>query len=103
MACCGKAKPRNPTATRAPHPSPRAFAPAARPAGAEPASALTAAPADQEGTLLEYVGPTRMMVRGPATGRIYRFSKSYAQVLIDDRDVPFLTAVPNLRLPAAPG
>jgi hypothetical protein len=37
-----------------------------------------------------------MMVRGPASGQIYRFSKSHTQVLIDDRDVPFLAAVPNL-------
>jgi hypothetical protein len=59
--------------------------------------------ADQQGTLFEYIGPTRMMVRGPASGRIYRFSKSHTSVLIEDRDVPFLAAVPNLRLAAAPG
>jgi hypothetical protein len=98
MSCCGKARPRSPTATRTPYPSSRAAAPVtATPVGA------TTSGRDPQGTLFEYVGPTRMMVRGPASGRIYRFSKSHTRVLIEDRDAPFLAAVPNLRPAAAPG
>jgi hypothetical protein len=99
MACCGKAKPRNPTATRAPYPSPRTAAPVA----VRPIESAPVGTGSQQGTLLEYVGPTRMMVRGPTTGRIYRFSKPYTPVLIDDRDVPFLAGVPNLRPASASG
>ena len=92
---------------RTPYPSSRAAAPVtATPVGAATSgrdpSANQNHPADPQGTLFEYVGPTRMMVRGPASGRIYRFSKSHTQVLIEDRDVAFLAAVPNLR-PAAAG
>jgi hypothetical protein len=94
MGCCGKNTPRNKAPTRTAYPNPpRATMPA------QPA-ALTQPPV-AGGTFMEYVGPTRMMVRGPVSGRVYRFAKSRVSVLIDARDAPLLLAVPNLRLVAA--
>ena len=45
----------------------------------------------------EYVGGTGLSVRGPITGRTYRFGASGARVAVDSRDAPSLMAVPNLR------
>lgn len=89
MGCCGKStsRPRlNRTAA-----GPRHLPPASAPATPAPRAAPPG------GRLLEYVGPTRLMVRGPITGTLYRFGRSRALVAIDERDAPFLLAVPNLR------
>jgi hypothetical protein len=38
-----------------------------------------------------------MTVRGPVTGRVYRFAGPGSTVSVDTRDAPSLVAVPNLR------
>ncbi len=45
----------------------------------------------------EYQGRTGLSVRGPITGRSYRFNGPGEQVAVDTRDAPSLRAVPNLR------
>ncbi len=50
-----------------------------------------------DAVMFEYFGPTRMAVKGPMTGRVYRFNNTGARVAIDRRDVPSVTAVPNLK------
>jgi hypothetical protein len=50
----------------------------------------------------EYLGPTALTVRGPISGRTYRFAKRGVLVSVDERDVRFLLAVPNLRQASSP-
>ena len=45
----------------------------------------------------QYVGATGLTVRGPITGRSYRFSRNGETVAVDERDAPSLRAVPNLQ------
>ena len=47
--------------------------------------------------VFEYVGPTGLSVRGPITGRHYRFPATGSTLAVDGRDAPSLMAVPNLR------
>ncbi len=47
--------------------------------------------------VFEYTGRTGLIVRGPITGRIYRFPRHNTRVSVDGRDSLGLTAVPNLR------
>jgi len=44
-----------------------------------------------------YTGSTAMTVRGPISGQLYRFDRPGARVVVDPRDRPGLTRVPNLR------
>jgi hypothetical protein len=96
MGCCGKK--RNllkVTPSPAGGPTPRADRAARRGA--------TASVSDSASTTFRYVGTTALTVRGPVTGRTYRFAKGGASVVVDERDAPYLRVVPNLRptLPAA--
>jgi hypothetical protein len=50
----------------------------------------------------EYTGRTGMTVRGPATGRRYRFDYPGARVFVDLRDRAALAAVPHLRQVRSP-
>ena len=45
----------------------------------------------------EYTGATGMTVRGPITGRTYRFNGPGLPVDVDGRDAPSMMAVPKLR------
>ena len=45
----------------------------------------------------EYTGTTGLTVRGPITGRNYRFNAAGEQVPVDGRDAPSMMAVPKLR------
>jgi hypothetical protein len=55
-------------------------------------------------TVLEYVGPTGLTVRGPVSGKTYRFSNSGTQLAVDARDASYLLAIPSLRkTPHRPG
>lgn len=47
--------------------------------------------------MFEYSGATQMLVKGPMTGRIYRFGHTGVRVAIDRQDAPSVTAVPNLK------
>jgi len=47
--------------------------------------------------MFEYTGQTALTVRGPLTGRSYRFAYPGAQVFVDKREAAALTAVPHLR------
>jgi hypothetical protein len=49
------------------------------------------------GVLFEYVGATGMTVMGGATGARYRFAQTGARVMVDSRDAPSVSAVPNVR------
>ncbi|MCB0619162.1 MAG: hypothetical protein KDC43_20840 [Saprospiraceae bacterium] len=49
---------------------------------------------------MEYTGHSRLTVRGGISGKQYEFARPFAQLLIDGRDAPGLTAHPALR-PAA--
>jgi hypothetical protein len=46
---------------------------------------------------LEYVGPTGLTIRGPASGKTYRFPTNGTQLAVDARDAQFLLAIPSLR------
>jgi hypothetical protein len=45
----------------------------------------------------EYTGATGLTVRGPITGRNYRFKAPGEHVAVDGRDAPGMMAVPRLR------
>jgi hypothetical protein len=45
----------------------------------------------------EYTGPTSLTAVGPYSRRRYRFARTGAQLEVDRRDAPSLTAVPGLR------
>lgn len=45
----------------------------------------------------EYIGKTGLTVLGPVSGERYRFDGPGARVVVDPRDRPSLTIVPNLR------
>ena len=49
------------------------------------------------GATFEYVGNTGLTVRGPVTGRQYRFDRPGARVEVDPRDRASVAAVPVLR------
>ena len=49
----------------------------------------------------EYTGLTGLTVRGPITGRSYRFAGRGQKVAVDSRDGASLMAVPNLRTVSA--
>lgn len=69
---------------------------------ADPA-AVPVAPRRRRGapaTKFEYVGPTRLTVRGPLTGRTYVFDGRGAILSVDPHDAAALARIPGLR-PAA--
>lgn len=89
MACCGQLR----SAFRlesTPHPS------ASRPVPTPPPSPASATGSAQDSgpvgpaTLLRYTKDTPILVRGPATGRQYRFSPSSPNQAVDLRDAEAL-------------
>ena len=56
------------------------------------------------GLTFEYIGRTRLIVTGRATGRQYRFERPGARLEVDLRDSSSIAAIPMLRKisPAAP-
>ena len=44
----------------------------------------------------EYFGRTGLTVKGPASGRTYRFERSGFQIEVDARDAASMSAIPNL-------
>ena len=56
------------------------------------------APAPQASVLyFEYIGRTALTVRGPITGRSYRFGRPGAALAVDRRDAASLSGIPMLR------
>ncbi len=45
----------------------------------------------------EYMGRTRLVVRGPLTGLRYEFPEPNARLFVDGRDASYFTGVPHLR------
>jgi hypothetical protein len=45
----------------------------------------------------EYTGATGLTVRGPISGRNYRFNGPGEHVAVDSRDAPSMMAVPRLK------
>ncbi len=48
-------------------------------------------------TTFRYVGRTALKVRGPGTGRLYRFDRAQPIVEIDPLDAPALARLPQLQ------
>lgn len=67
-----------------------------QPSGAAQATAPTTPPPGAWMTF-EYVGRTRLVVTGPATGRLYRFAGPGVRLPIDPRDRAAVAAVPMLK------
>ncbi len=86
MSCCGGKRRQFPAATRS---IPTRTSPTA--------STRQTAPSITEEVMFEYTGQTALTVRGPLTGRSYRFAYPGAQVFVDKREAAALTAVPHLR------
>lgn len=63
-------------------------------AGGAPVDSRRATPNETE---FEYQGQGQLVVTGPMTGRVYRFSGSGARVLVHGLDAPSLVSVPALR------
>lgn len=78
MGCCGKVRQSLGSAPRR-----------APPGGPAPRRRLK--------VIFAYKGSTAMTVRGPVSGRRYRFDRPGARLTIDPRDRPGLTRVPHLR------
>jgi hypothetical protein len=54
-------------------------------------------------TAFQYVGATALTVRGPISGKTYRFAKTGNSMVVDERDAPYFGAVDSLRrLPFVP-
>jgi hypothetical protein len=86
MSCCGGKRRQFPAAPRPAH------------TGTIPVpAARQTTPAITEVITFEYTGRTGLTVRGPLTGRAYRFAYPGAQVSVDKRDASALTAVPHLK------
>jgi hypothetical protein len=66
------------------------------PAGGPPQTRGPIGPASTP-IYFEYTGQTGLSVRGPITGRNYRFGGPGARIGVDSRDAPALMAVPMLR------
>jgi hypothetical protein len=86
MGCCGD---RRRELLGAPPANPARGAPAARSTRGAARATLT--------VRFEYVGRTGLTVRGPISGRVYRFGHRGAIVSVDVRDRLSLVRVPNLR------
>lgn len=84
MSCCGGKRRQFPAATP---PTKMKTTPPYRPS----------APPLSEEVTFEYTGQTALTVRGPLTGRAYRFAYPGAQVSVDKREAAALTAVPHLK------
>jgi hypothetical protein len=83
MSCCGKKR------------ANLAVQPVARPEPLFRRAVSAAQPGN--GSIVEYVGPTSLIVRGPTSGQIYRFPSPGARMVVDERDAAFLLAIPHLR------
>jgi hypothetical protein len=82
----------------------RAAIPGVRQAGPAPGPPAGSAAPLRGGAnaYFQYLGPTAMQVRGPATGASYRFAHHGAIVGVDPRDSRAVAAVPALRRVAGP-
>ena len=90
MGCCGKGRVRLTTSNRAMNE--QSVRGASLPSRVRPrVDTFNAA------VFLEYVGATGLTVRGPISGKTYRFVRPGASVAVDGLDAPYLLAVPNLR------
>lgn len=49
------------------------------------------------GLTFQYIGRTGLTVRGPVTGRQYRFNRPGSRVEVDPRDRPSVASIPMLR------
>ena len=85
MSCC-----RRPPPVPAPPTSTRGD-------GAVAATERRASSRSSGGLVLEYVGTSRLLVIGPATGRRYLFPQPGARLGVDIRDRASLLTVPSLR------
>jgi hypothetical protein len=84
MGCCGQR--RNQFRNAAPPSGIRATTPPAT-SGIDRASGASAAVHGSRIVTLRYLGPKRVLVRGPATGRQYDVSAAAPMVAVDSRDV----------------
>lgn len=50
---------------------------------------------------LRYTGASTLTAYGPISGRSYHFGSPGTVVPVDPRDLPWLTAIPKLRLEAS--
>ena len=48
--------------------------------------------------IFEYVGLTTLTVKGPVSGRTYRFDKPGTQITVDGRDAYGLSTIPVVKL-----
>jgi hypothetical protein len=48
-------------------------------------------------SVVEYTGPTSLVVRGPVSGQLYRFPSPGARLLVDGEDAEYLLAIPDLK------
>ena len=74
MGCCGKSRARN---SVQPAPAPK--------------------PVSSSGSSFQYIGASKLTVRGPVSRQRYRFAAPGAIVAVDDRDASALERVPLLR------
>ncbi|MCU0304137.1 MAG: hypothetical protein MUC56_08785 [Thermoanaerobaculales bacterium] len=78
MGCCGKVRQSIGSALRRP-------------------DAGNASPPRRLNPVFAYTGATALTVRGPVSGRLYRFDRTGARLAVDPRDRPALARVPHLR------
>ena len=83
----------------APRQPPSVTSEARLPAGSEAALDAARASAAERWLVIafEYVGATGLTAVGGATGRVYRFDRPHARIVVDPRDRPSLAVVPHLR------
>lgn len=55
------------------------------------------APQIRATVLLEYTGKTALSIVGPGSRTAYRFDRTGARVLVDQRDLAYLAQIPVLR------
>jgi hypothetical protein len=86
MSCCGNQRK-----------GLQAIPPSRPPSSPAPSATPIGAPERRFVICFEYVGMTRLMAIGGATGRRYAFDRPGARIIVDPRDRPSLAGVPNLR------
>jgi hypothetical protein len=68
-------------------------------AGAAPVTRLASSSSEtvRGAFTFRYTGHTSLTVRGAVTGRLYYFAHAGADVAVDPRDAPAMSAVPRLQ------
>lgn len=93
MGCCGKGRNALTPKTK----STAAMKSRHEQVASEAAPRAVSVQGTQLGTTFQYIGSTGLTVRGPVSGKTYRFARTGSSVVVDERDAPHFDGIPSLR------